>query len=420
MAIQTLPPNFRHTQEVEIIEVPVGDLKVGMYVCGLDRPWVETPFLMQGFSIDCKEDIDQLSYYCKKVKVDTLKSISGPQPTDSRPAVSMAELFHDRRLTTYQTASSWKEEMPQAEQAIRNLAASTADMMKAVRSDTPFNMEAIRGSVSGVVDSVVRNPDTSMWLTRLKTKDDYLYSHSVCCSIWAVAVGRQIGLPKHDLKTLALGSLLFDIGKTKLPTKLLTKTGRITPEERKLLEQHVQEGLKAVQFAKNIGPDVLDIIKYHHERYDGSGYPDGLKGNQIPVLARIVSIADCYDAMTSERHFAKASSPSIVIRKLYAWRNRLFQAELVEEFIQAVGMYPPGTLVQLSTGEVGIVTATNKVRRLRPKIIMLLDKNKQRYKKLSVVNLADTLKNDAGESLNIVKTLEPGAYGIDPTKIVRR
>jgi HD-GYP domain-containing protein (c-di-GMP phosphodiesterase class II) len=409
-------PTRRRENAIEVIKTPVGNLKKGMYVCGLDRPWIETPFLMQGFTIDCDEDITQLSHYCKWVQIDTQKSM-GPIEKLERPMKSMKEIFHDRKLQSYQVTSSWNQELPKARESINTLATSTVDMMKAIRSDTPFDLGTIRGSVSGVVDSVVRNPDACMWLTRLKNKDSYLYGHSVSCSIWAVAVGRQIGLPRHDLKTLAMGSLLFDIGKVKLPAELLTKTGRITPDERKLLNRHVEEGVKILQYVPNVGPDIIEIVKCHHERYDGSGYPRGLKGNQIPILARIVSIVDCYDAMTTERHFAKASSPSIVTRKLYAWRDRLFQAELVEEFIQAVGIYPAGTIVEMSTGEVAIVTAVSKTNRLRPVIAMLLDKDKQPLKEMKLVNLADTLRNEEGVKLNVVKSLEPGAYGIDPAAI---
>ena len=408
-------PLLRRTEEIHVKKVPVSALKKGMYVCGLDRPWIETPFLMQGFTIDCKEDIDQISYYCQHVMVDEKRSIA-VVPDVRRQMLSMQELFPDRKLATYTKESSWNQEFPEATKSINQLTADTVDMMKAIRSDTPFDMAKIKGSVSGVVDSVVRNPDTSMWIARLKSKEDYLYRHSISCSIWAVAVGRQIGLPKHDLKNLAMGGLLFDVGKIRLPAALLTKTNRITTEERKLLDLHIQEGLKSLAGSK-VDPDVMDIIRHHHERHDGSGYPHGLKGNQIPILARIISIVDCYDAMTSERHFAKASSPSIVTRKLYAWRDKLFQGELVEEFIQAVGMYPAGTLVQLSTGEVGIVTAVAKTQRLRPQILLLLDKNKKRISDLVPIDLAETKVNEEGTPINIVKSLEPGAFGLDPTKI---
>ncbi len=407
---------LRRSEEIEVVEVPVHTLKAGMYVCGLDRPWSETPFLMQGFNIDCSEDIEQISHYCKKVHVDMKRSYAD-LPVVSRPMRSMTELFPGRQLKKYTRQATWKRELPEARKALGNLATDTVAMMRAIRSDTPFDMNHIKSSVSGVIDSVIRNPDTSMWLSRLKTKDDYLYSHSVSCAIWAVAIGRQIGLPRHDLRTLAIGSLLFDAGKVRLPASLLTKTSPITVQERQLLNQHVDEGLKVLSTSAGFGPDILDIVHYHHERHDGSGYPEGLSGDEIPIMARIVSIVDCYDAMTSERYFAKASSPSIVTRKLYAWRDRLFQAELVEEFIQAVGLYPAGTLVELSTGEVGIVTAVSKAQRLRPRVIILLNASKQLVGSPAVINLAETQKNAAGESLNIVKSLEPGIYGIDPRTI---
>lgn len=404
-------------KEIAITPTMVGALKTGMYICRLDRPWTETPFLMQGFRISCDDEIDQIAHYCKYVYIDELKSRNYKEMVAPRTSIPMKQLFPKTKLQRHQTTTSWKKEVKDARVAIDDLSATTTNLMQAFRDDTPFDMVQIKTSVSPMVDSVLRNPDASMWLARIKDKDDYIYRHSVSCAIWAVAMGRQIGLPRHDLRTLALGALLFDIGKTKLPPELLTKKSDLSNEERLLIESHVSEGIKVVSEMNGVGPDVVDIIKHHHERHDGSGYPDKLSGNNIPILARIASIVDCYDAMTSERPYVRASSPSIVVRKLYAWRGKLFQAELVEEFIKAVGLYPPGTLVQLSTREVGIVTAENPKQRLRPTLMMLLDHKKQPLTETYTLNLATTVCNEEGTKLNIVKSLEPGSFGIDPVAV---
>jgi len=155
------------------------------------------------------------------------------------------------------------------------------------------------------------------------------------------------------------------------------------------------------------------MIEYHHERHDGSGYPKGLKGDQIPIFARIAAIVDCYDAITSHRSYAKALPPSMAIKMLYEWRDVDFQAELVEEFIQAVGIYPAGTLVELSSGEVGVVLSEYRTRRLRPKVMILLDANKKPVTDVQTVNLLETTHTQDGKSLDIVNSLEPDAYGID-------
>jgi HD-GYP domain-containing protein (c-di-GMP phosphodiesterase class II) len=297
------------------------------------------------------------------------------------------------------------------------LATTTSEIMDSVRNDTPFDMAQVKTSVSPMIESVLRNPDASMWLARLKDKDDYTYHHSIGCSIWALVLGRQIGLPRHDIHSLAIGTLLFDIGKTKIPKSLLNKKTDLSPEERELVKRHVDDGIEAVSQTNGVSPDILDIIKYHHERLDGSGYPYKLSGKDIPIMARIAAIVDCYDAMTSERHWVQASSPSMVVRKLYAWRGKLFQSELIEAFIQAVGLYPSGTIVKLSTGEIGIVTEESQSQRLYPKLLMLLDENRTPFPRGLYLDLAKVRENAAGKKINIIKSLEPGIHGINPLKI---
>ena len=163
--------------------------------------------------------------------------------------------------------------------------------------------------------------------------------------------------------------------------------------------------------------DVLDMVAHHHERHDGSGYPNGLSGDRIPVYARIAAIVDCYDAITSHRSYARAIPPSAAIKKLYEWRDVDFQAELVEEFIQAVGIYPAGTLVELSSGEVAVVVAEYRTRRLRPKVMVLLDANKLPVTEVKIVDLLNQQSTADGKALEITSSLEPEAYGIDMTAI---
>jgi HD-GYP domain-containing protein (c-di-GMP phosphodiesterase class II) len=162
-----------------------------------------------------------------------------------------------------------------------------------------------------------------------------------------------------------------------------------------------------------INQDVIDMVAHHHERYDGSGYPDGLTQDDIPSFARIAAIVDTYDAITSNRSYADAVSPSDAIKLLYQSRDAEFQAELVEAFIQAVGIYPAGTLVELSSGEVGVVVAEYRARRLRPKVMVLLDADKNTLAESKMVNLQDGSCSEGPPLLTIARSLEPGAYGID-------
>ena len=159
------------------------------------------------------------------------------------------------------------------------------------------------------------------------------------------------------------------------------------------------------------------MVAHHHERYDGTGYPHGLARDKIHPFACIAGIVDTYDAITSHREYAAPVSPSDAIKILYKSRDVDFQAELVESFIQAIGLYPAGTLVELSSGEVGVVVAEYRTRRLRPKVMVLLDRNKQRLLKWKVIDLHELAGDETQPSIAISRSLEPAAYGIDLSEI---
>lgn len=268
-----------------------------------------------------------------------------------------------------------------------------------------------------MVDSVARNPDACIWLARMKLEDNYIYEHSVGASIWAVILGRQLGLPKSDLHTLAIGGLLFDIGKLRLDKDLLKARRRLTSKEMKIMKRHVEVGVKLLKEDGMLNQDIIDMAAHHHERHNGKGYPDGLVGDEIPVFARIAAIVDCYDAITSDRIYAKAIAPSLAIKQLYDWKDIYFQGELIEEFIQAIGIYPAGTLVELSSGAVAIVVAASRSRRLRPQVMLLLDSDKQPLGGIDFIDLLKITHTDDGQPLDIVNSLRPNAYDIDMSAI---
>lgn len=186
-----------------------------------------------------------------------------------------------------------------------------------------------------------------------------------------MAFGRHLGLPKDSLQNLALGCLLFDIGKTRIPESILTKPERLTVEGFEQMKQHVLYSLDIVRSVNIVNELVVSVIIAHHERFGGRGYPRAIKGHGIPVFGRIAAIVDFYDAVSSERLYGETLSPSEAVKKLYELRDLDFQGELVEQFIQAIGLYPAGTIVELSHGEIGIVVAQNRTRRLRPKVMQV-------------------------------------------------
>ncbi|GAB1256547.1 HD-GYP domain-containing protein [Aurantivibrio plasticivorans] len=412
-------------------KVDVGYLAVGMYVCELDRPWLETPFLMQGFLIESKEEIEALSRYCDYVYVDvakgkldvsvvhSIRSFHKDLKTSKKPSPgkTTAEILSLRTKRRYTDTTEWRKEVGQAHRAVEGLTTTVKEMFEALSQNRRYPYAKLKQSVTPLVNSIERNPDACIWLARLKNRDSYIYKHSVATSIWAVALGRELALPPQDLKSLAMGALMLDVGKLQIPSELLNKSDPLNAQEEKQLRQHVNFSLQALEKSQLLNQDIWDMVAYHHERHNGSGYPRGLQADEIPLFARIAGIVDSYDAMISHRYYEKPVSPSEAVKKLYHLRDVEYDAILVEEFIQAIGLYPAGTLVLLSTGEVAIVLSEGRARRLKPQVLLLLDKNKNPLNKWEVQNLADRLCPATNKPVDIVQSLEPGAYGVNPEMV---
>lgn len=400
------------------IKVRIPDLLEGMYVARLDRPWLDTPYKIQGFHIKTRQDIDKLQQYAEFVYIDVEKS-KLDNGADSRQNGDLSDTEIKQKLTgikprIYQDISEFKSEMNTALENHKALAECVDDVMKDISNNENLKMPMLRKAVTPMVESIVRNPDAFSWLTMMKTRDNYTYNHSVSSSIWAVAFGRSLGLPKKDLLSLAVGALLFDVGKVKLPEKLLQNPNRYNPTEYKLVQKHVDYSVEIVSSIEGINDDVIEMVATHHERHNGSGYPKGLSGDKIPLFGKMAGIIDCYDAMISDRVYMSAISPHDAVRKLYDWSNIDFQLELVEQFIQVVGIYPVGTIIELSDGRIGVIVAHHRVWRLRPKIMLILDSDKNPYAQFDIIDTYKIDDDEDGNPLKIIKSVDPGIYGIDP------
>jgi len=269
-------------------------------------------------------------------------------------------------------------------------------------------------AVDDMVQSVIRNPDALLWLTKLRSVDTYAYDHAIDTSVLAVMFGRHLGLPQEQLQELGLTGLLFDIGKVKLPPNLLSKPGKLTDEEFALVKQHVDFSIEILNQSSGVSERVINGVRHHHERHDGHGYPHGIHGSDIPIFARIIAIVDCFDAITSPRPYRAAISSHHAIRQMYEWRDTEFQAQLYEQFIQCLGVYPTGTIVELSSGEVAIVVAQNRTRRLRPRVMLILDDEKVALTRNSLLDLKEEMPGPGARPLEIINSHDSGAFGIDP------
>jgi HD-GYP domain-containing protein (c-di-GMP phosphodiesterase class II) len=416
----------------EIVELPVEHLKLGIYVSRLDRPWADTPFLFQGFAVENDEELETLRRLCSVVFVEVsveeaeeLKSaarkslIVPPAPQASDPLEALST-----NLTAFAAHVPAKDSVPigaeltLATSSFGEAKRAVGAIFDRLRHGGGLDVPHLQTVVGSMVDSVFRNRDAMGWLARMKSKDDYLYSHSLSASVWALAFGRHLGLDKETLTSVGTGAMLLDIGKTGLPTDLLKKPGKPTGKEWQLIYAHVNQGVELLRAAPNVDLRIVTMIATHHERFDGSGYPHKLKGDEIPLVGRIAGIVDCYDAMITERSYAKPKSAYDAVRELKRLGGIAFPAELVELFIQAVGVFPNGTLVELNTGEVGVVIGQNRYRRLRPEVTLILDAQKKVREEFTTVNLltCDENSGKAEPSLWITRGLERGAFGLDPAE----
>lgn len=397
------------------VKINVRSVKPGMFVSMLDRPWLGTRFPLEGFLVESEEQIVELAALCQTVHVD-LGMGEAPDPRlilhESAVESAASREITELRDATYEEQSEFVEEFDAAIPICEKLSVRVGDVMRDLREGKDLDFESLKEGVNAMIDSVMRNPDAFAFLIELRKKDIYAYRHSLATSVWAATFGRHLGLPRPKIEILAQGGLLLDVGKSRLPLSLLNKAGRLDENEMDLMRTHVQLGLDILKTDRKVPAEVVSMVATHHERYDGRGYPKGLKELEIPLYGRIAGIVDTYDALTSPRVYAKPMSPHGAVNVLYEWRDMDFQKELVEQFIQTVGIYPTGTLVELSTGEIGVVISLNGARRLLPRVMILLDARKQPYPEFRELDLRHQADDD--EAITIRRGLPPGTHGIDP------
>lgn len=407
-------------------KVSVAYLKVGMYVSKLDRAWVQTPFLIQGFLIRDEEEIYTLVKHCTYVYIDIDKGIKADMYFDT---VSGPTAYVQQKLATnkrveqiintgvknidYIDKSSTVEELPQAKAAFSKAALCVGKLIENDFKEGKLNIAAVKNAVAPILDSMIRNTDAFMWLSKMEKYDSYSYEHAVQNCALGIAFGRHLGMKKVELNTLATGLLLMDIGKMHVPKELLYKESPLTEDESEVMRKHVAFTVELLRKTEGINEHVINIALTHHERYDGSGYPNGLVGVQTPVYGRLAGIIDCYDTLITSTPLREGVPEHKALQDIYNQRDKSFQKELVEQFMQCMGVYPTGSLVELSTGSVGAVLSQNVEQKLKPKVIMLLDENKRPYSKRCVFDLSKQEKM----AVHISKSLENLSYGVDVKQI---
>lgn len=401
----------------------VTDLQIGMFVSRLDCEWSDTPFPLQGVPITSREDIDYLAKFCKYVFVDTQRQAEpwrlAPPSVAKQPAAAPpppARVPLNTRLVTqhaYTDTASFDDEMPRAREAFDAVSKFAEQLVADIHAGKTIDPQALDEAVRPMVASVLRSGDAFFWIESLRRHDSYTFRHAVGCSTLAASFGRHMGFNGEAIVSLAAGALLMDVGKAQLPRELLERDGPLNDMEWDIARHHVEEGGAILDAAGVTDQEVRDMVLTHHERFDGTGYPDGLTGTAIPLAGRMAAIIDTYHAMCTPRPYRPAVSQHLALRQLYQGRDREYQGELVEQFQACLGVYPTGSLVELNTGEVAVVMVQNQSRRLQPRVAILAGADKVQLDDFRVVDL---MRQAEGIRREIQRTLPAGSHGIDPTE----
>lgn len=409
------------------------DLIKGMYISDLDRPWVESPFLFQGFLIKDAEEIEQVISTCKYVYVDTEKT---PPEVRTKLQVLTSKMQkpvqkQNKKITsqndftdtvTLKKANfdkiTFTENLIRARKTHDKTRSYIDTMLSNAKMGKIIDTKSAKSLVAELANNIVESMDASTWLTHLKNRDEYTAIHSLNVCVLSLTFGRSLGLKKEELNELGLGALLHDIGKMKTPLEVLNKPGKLTPEEFEVMKTHPLDGYDLLRQDKNISSEVLSIVKSHHERLSGDGYPDKLSENNISYFTKIVSITDVYDAVTSDRVYHDGMTPHEALKKLYEWMPGNFDSNLMQAFIRTIGIYPVGSVVELKTGHIGIVVKLNDEHRLKPVVMLIMNRDKDYYPRRKLINLASKIWSKKQGQPEIKRIIDAKEFNIDVKKII--
>ena len=352
------------------IQLHVSHLQVGMYVSQLDCDWLDTPFLLQGFLIETEADIDALCEHCEHVWVD-----ANVQPKAGYQAHSTLRTSGNAKIKIHKVASS--EQIAKTRQIYEESHSATRQIFNDIRLGSAINTEAAKKTVKACVESIITDPDTMMLMVKMRERDAYTTEHSMNVCVLSIAFGRALQFNQLELNHIGICGLFHDIGKLKIPDNILHKPGRLEGEEWEIMKSHAEKGRDILLQASGIYHGAVDAAYSHHEKVDGSGYPRGLDSAGISQYSKMISICDAYDAMTATRCYSEAIAPTAALKRLFDARYSHFDGKLVDAFMSMVGVYPPGSVVELKNGCVGIVLSRNLKYQHLPKILLVRDAQKQ-------------------------------------------
>lgn len=386
----------------------VSQLRVGIYVC-LDLNWMEHPFSFNNFKIRSQEQLDTLkSLGLRQVRYDPRKSdvkpappppVGTPEPVEVETVVPVPDEVSSSKRARAERLKQHREAVARVEKAFLGAADTIRNINQNLFARPKETVKEASAFVRTMVEAFLSNPEVALHVMNEKAGGEDMYFHSLNVSVLSMMMARQLKLSPDLTQILGMGALFHDIGLIEIPSQILQKTEALTPAERDFRQLHCEYGVRIGEKAELPRP-VLEIIAQHHEYMDGSGYPKGLKGDQINSLARIVATVNYYDNLCNPVDIMKAMTPHEALSMMYAQLRSKFDINTLQCLIHCLGVYPPGSIVKLSNETLAVVIALNPARPLRPTVVVY-DPDVPREE-------AIILDLEFEPDINIAKAVRPG------------
>ncbi|MDR2860951.1 MAG: HD-GYP domain-containing protein [Syntrophobacterales bacterium] len=382
-----------------IKKINTEQIKVGMHIHDLNCGWMGHSFLTNSFAVRDDKTIQKIwDTGVREVYIDTQK---GADIQEGQPEADVSiHLNQQMREIAAQDKGdghhvSLGEEIPRARRIHVEANRIVRGLMEDVRLGKQIELEKVEPMVGNMVDSVFRNPNALLPMALLKNHDTYTFEHSVSVCTLMVAFAREMELSRDVILQIAIGALLHDLGKAKISDEILNKPGKLTDEEFDAMKGHVAHCISLLADMPGITPLELEVAGQHHERFDGSGYPNRMTGEEISLYGQMAAIVDVYDAISSDRVYHKGLPPTVSLKKILEWSDHHFNHALVHRFIRSVGIYPSGTLVRLDSGRLGVVIQQQEKNILEPLVRVFYHSRQNHYIQPEIIDLSKSKDNVA-------------------------